>query len=96
MIKDVDIDTRINEINKYFSKFRNPDIRYKWMPKLTCWLESEGIPRQVANEFSFSLFLSTLCNDNYQGVIRDIRENEKLNRFFKPWLEKYHEVQAQQ
>lgn len=95
MVENADIDTRITEIDKYLDKFRNPDIRYKWKPKLTNWLESEGIPRQVANEFSFSLYLSSLCNDNYNEVIRAIRENEKLNRFFKPWLEKYLEGHTQ-
>lgn len=96
MAKDTDIDTRINEIDKYLEKLRNPDIRYKWMPKFKNWLESEGIPRHVANEFTFSLFLNSLCDDNYHEVMREIRENEKLDRLFKPWLEKYFAGQAQQ
>ena len=91
MAKDTDTDTRISVIDNYLDKFLNPDIRYKWMPKLKSWLESEGIPRHVANELSFSLYLNSLCKDNYHEVIRDIRGNKKLDRLFKPWLEKYFE-----
>lgn len=92
MMNDADIETRISELDKYLDKFSNPDIRYKWKPKLTTWLESEGIPREVANEFSFSLFLSSLCHDDHHEVVRAIQENEKLSRFFKPWLDKYCEA----
>ena len=92
------IDMRISEINIYLAKIRDGDIlaRFKWKSKLTNWLESEGISRQVAYNFSSSLYLSTQCSDNYHEVIRAMSDNEEINQFFKPWLEKYLEGQTQQ
>ena len=88
----------ISEINKYLDKIRDGDIqaRYKWRSKLTNWLESEGMSRQIAYNFSSSLYLSSQCSDNYHEVIHAMSDNEEINQFFKPWLEKYIEGQTQQ
>ena len=94
MVKDADIDTRIREIDKYLDKLKDPDTRYEWKTKLTTWLETEGIPRKVANNFSHSLFFNSLCDDNFDEVILAINENEILNQFFEPWVKKYREEQT--
>ena len=92
------IDMRISEIDKYLDKIRDGDIhaRYKWRSKLTNWLESEGMSRQVAYNFSGSLYLSTQCSDNYNEVIHAMIDNEEIIQFFKPWFGKYLEGQTQQ
>ena len=88
----------ISEINKYLDKIRDGDIqaRYKWRSKLTNWLESEGMSRQIAYNFSSSLYLGSQYSDNYHAAIRAMSNNEEINQFFKPWLEKYLEGQTQQ
>ena len=91
------VDMRISEINKYLDKIRDGDIRarYKWRSKLTSWLESEGVSRQVAYNFSSSLYLGSQSSDNSHEVIRAMNQNEEIYQFFKPWLEKNLEGQIQ-
>ena len=88
----------ISKITKYLDKIRDGDIqaRNKWRSKLTNCLDSEGISRQAAYNFSSGLYLGSQCSDNYHEVIRAMSDNEEINQFFKPWLEKYLEGQTQQ
>ena len=97
MSKMLAFDMRISEINKYLDKIRDGDIhvRYEWRSKLTNWLESEGVSRQVAYNFSSSIYLGSQSSDNYHEVILAMNHNEEIHQFFKPWLEKYPGRQTQ-
>ena len=81
----------VSEINKYLDRIRDGDIqaREKWRSNLTNWLESEGVSREAAYYFSSRLYLGTQCSDNYHEVIRAMSDNDEINRFLGPWLEKY-------
>ena len=84
-----DVDKRINEIDKYLDKAYDYDNLHEWKAKFSEYLISEGIPSQVAIEFSCDLYMRPLSDGNAEAVVQAINGYKEIHDFFGPWVKKY-------